>query len=250
MDITKRKVGLLAVNLALSWVSVYAHNFLAAPGNGLVTTIPDIGVSRAAYRSLSTPGQVDIYEFTALKGQEIYVQMTVPLLDRESGFAPEFAVVSMGTADAAFAPQDLQKGTVLDAPHDVVDQIHPHQGADETEPPSIAVAYDGSAPQVFDEPFTGTRYWIRQTVTLTAPADGTYRIGVYTRDGSTGKYVLAPGRREQFGFGDILSLPSVRIQVRDFCEVPTWPDYLVLTTLAVAVAAGIGFGVFALVAAL
>ena len=250
MNITLRITAVTAIIGALGTVNTYAHNFLPSPGDGIVTTIPDIGVSRAAYRTLSAPGQVDVYEFTAVKGQKIYAQMTVPYLDRESGFTPELAIVYMGDSGAPLVPQSLEKGSVLDPPHDVVDRIHPHNGVDETEPPALAVAYDGSAALVFNEPFTGTRYWIRQTVTLTAPADGAYRIGVYTRDGSTGKYVLAPGTREQFGLADLFSFPSVRIQVRDFCEVPTWPDYLVLSTLAVVAAVGLGLGVAALVVGL
>jgi hypothetical protein len=150
--------------------------------------IPDIGVSRAAYRTLSAPGQVDVYEFSAKKGQEIYIQMTVPLLDRERDFAPEFSLVFMGDPGTAFGDAEVIKGARGDTP----------------------------------------------------PADGTYRIGVYTRDGSMGKYVLAPGKREQFGLGDIFSLPSIIIDVRTFCEVPVWPDYLLFTTL----------GIFSLVAQL
>jgi hypothetical protein len=234
---------ILVLGIAVASTS-FAHNYLPAEPGASVTVIPDIGVSRAAYRTLSVPGQVDIYEFSAKKGQEIYIQMTVPLLDREHGFAPEFSLVFLGDADAAFGDAVVTKGTLGDTPPDVLDRIHPHEGGDGTEPLSLAVGYDGSAQLVFDEPFTGTQYWIRQTLTIAAPADGTYRIGVYTRDGSTGKYVLAPGQKEQFGLGDIFSLPSVIIDVRTFCEVPVWPDYLLFTTLGILAIGGIGVGIF------
>ena len=132
----------------------------------------------------------------------------------------------------------------MDPPHVVVDNVLPHN--DEQEPALIGVAYDSSSDQVFDEPFTGTRYWIRQTLTVKAPIDGTYRIGVYSPDGTKGKYVLAPGKREQFGFGDILNFPGVRMTVRQFCEQPVWPDILVLGLLGAAALGGIGIGIYAL----
>ena len=226
--------------------AAWAHNYLSTPPAEAVTTIPDIGVSRAAYRSLAAPGQLDVYEFTARKGQELYVQMTVPLLDRQRDFAPAFVLLYAGSDPAAFAGQQLEKGALAEPPHDIVDRLLPHQGAGEPEAAALAVAYDGSAPLPFDEPFTGTKYWIRQTLTVAAPADGTYRLGVYSPGGASGKYVLAPGKREQFGFGDLLSFPSVRITVRQFCEQPIWPDVLVLSAVGAALLGGIGLGIFAL----
>jgi hypothetical protein len=244
MKITNRIIMSLALLLGTFLAqSAHAHNYLAAPQGSSVTTIPDISVSRASYRTLSRPGQVDIYEFTARKGQELYIQMTVPLLDRQHDFAPELALVFTSDEGSPFGEPAVAKGSLLEPPHDIVDQIHPHQGGDEAEPAAIAVGYDGSEPLVFNEPFTGTRYWIRQTLTVTAPADGTYRIGVYSRDGSTGKYVLAPGKREQFGAGDILSLPLVRFTVRSFCEEPLWPDYLAVAALGAIILGGIGAGI-------
>jgi hypothetical protein len=226
MKLTKGFLGALLFTLCGAQMAI-AHSYLPQTPGQSITVIPDINVSRAAYREITAGDQVDVYEFTAKKGQQIYIQMTVPLLDRLSGFAPEFALVSMGDGQASFDAPLLEMGTVSDPPHDVVDRIHPHAGADETEPPLIGVAYDNSPAVVFDEPFTGTRYWTRQTLTIAAPADGTYRIGVYSRDGSKGKYVLAPGKTEAFGIGDIFGLPIVRLQVRGFCEQPIWPDLLV-----------------------
>lgn len=231
-------IGLCATPLA------YAHNYLPAGAGQSVTTIPDISVSRAAYRVLSEPGQVDVYKFTASRGQELYIQMTVPLLDRQKGFAPTFALVYAGSQPALFDNPEIEKGTVVDPPHQVVDRILPHEG--ETEPTLLGVGYDGSAGQPFDEPFTGTRYWIRQTLTVKAPADGAYRLGVYSPDGVTGKYVLAPGKREQFGIGDLFTFAGVRITVRQFCEQPVWPDVLVLGLLGAAALGGVGFGIYAL----
>lgn len=232
---------LLTAAGAASW----AHNYLPATPGQAVTMIPDISVSRAAYREITRKDQVDVYQFAAKKGQEIYIQMTVPVLDRLSGFRPEFVLVSTDTDSTSFESPMLDAATVVDPPHEVVDVVHPHNDVDAAEPPLIGVAYDGSPDTVFNEPVTGTRYWIRQTLTINAPADGTYRIGVYSPDGSPGKYVLAPGRREQFGIGDIFSLPAVRYQVRVFCEQPVWPDLVVEGVLVAGLITG---GIFLAVA--
>ena len=230
---------LLTFAMALSAAAfTYGHNYLPSVAGESVTLIPDISVSRAAYRELTKSGQVDLYEFAARKGQEIYVQMTVPLLDRLQGFAPDFVLVYVGDSPAKFAQPVTEMGKISDPDHAVIDTIHPHAGTEETEPPMIGLSYAGSTDVVFDEPVTSTRYWIRQSLTVSAPADGTYRIGVFSADGRIGKYVLAPGKAEKFGIADILSLPKVRATVREFCEQPTWPDVLVAVLIGAAVVAG------------
>ena len=241
---TMKSILLTLIGLLATASLAFAHNYLPTRPDQSITTIPDISVSRAAYRQITSTDQVDVYEFSATKGQELYIQMTVPLLDREKGFAPAFVLLYTGGQPAEFVDPAIEKGTMVDPPHDVVDTVLPHN--DEQEPALIGIAYDSSTDQVFDEPFTGTRYWIRQTLTVKAPADGTYRIGVYAPNGATGKYVLAPGKREQFGLADLLTFAGVRITVRQFCEQPIWPDVLVLGILGAAALGGIGIGIYAL----
>jgi hypothetical protein len=209
----KSLISLLPLFSLIKVTSVFAHNYLPADPGSTFTKIPDISVSRAAYRELGRIGQVDVYEFDAKKGQEIYIQMTIPQIEALKEFAPRF--------DAVFP-----------------------QGSDSKVPPPLGVAYDGSDPLPFDEPFTGTKYWIRQTLTVAAPVDGTYRIGVYAEDQQIGKYVLAPGRKEQFGIGDVFALPAVRWNVRVFCREPVWPDALFWSVLGAAAVAGIGVGIY------
>lgn len=240
-----RKTPGICALVLLASQAAYPHSYLPEPAAGAVTPIEDIGVSRAAYRTLSAPGQTDVYEFRAREGQEIYVQMTIPLLERQREFRPAFLLAFLGGGPAEFRDPNLEKGRILEPPPEVFGRAAPHpEGA---EPPVLGVAYDGSEPRVFDEVFTGTRYWIRQTLTVAAPAEGTYRIAVWSPDGSAGKYVLATGRREAFGPGEIFGLPAVRWQVREFCEEPLWPDAVLWGLLAAAAAAGLVLGVLALV---
>jgi hypothetical protein len=225
-----------------------SHNYLPPVPGEAVTSIPDIDVSRAAYRELIQGDQVDVYSFTAKKGREIYVQMTVPLLERNRDFAPGFILLYTGTEKVEFDPPELEKGMIVDPSAAAVDWVFPGPGGGESGPALICVEYDGSDADPFFEPFTGTRYWIRQTMTVAAPADGTYLIGVYSPGGTTGKYVLATGEREQFGIGDILAIPGVRWTVRVFNEEPVWPDALVWGVLGMAALGGISYGVYLLTA--
>jgi hypothetical protein len=236
----------MSIILAFEATSLFGHNYLPTPSGQAVTSIPDISVSRAAYREISRKGQVDIYEFPATNGQQIYIQMTVPLLQRMRLFAPEFVLLYAGQGEVAFDGAIADKGTIVDPSHDIVDEVRGSTESGHQEPAQIAVAYDGSDPVAFDEPFTGTRYWIRQTLTVNAPADGIYRIGVWSADGSLGKYVLAPGKAEKFGAADMLGLPKVRWQVRVFNEEPVWPDALFWSIVAAGALAAVGFGIYAL----
>jgi hypothetical protein len=242
----KRSRNALAVVLTLSASSLFAHNYLPAPSGKAVTTISDISVSRAAYREIKQKEQVDVYEFPAKKGEQIYIQMTVPRLERLQRFAPEFVLLYTGEGEVAFNAPVVDKGTIADPSHEIVHQVYGAAESGIREPAQLSVAYDGSDPVAFDEPFTGTRYWIRQTLTVMAPADGIYRIGVWSSDGSLGKYVLAPGKAEKFGAADILGLPSVRWQVRVFNEEPVWPDALFWSLVATGVLTAVGFGIYAL----
>lgn len=218
----------------------FPHNYLPEPEQGEVTTIPDISVSRAAYRSLDAPGQMDMYRFTAEKGQEIYLSMTVPWLEELRSFAPAVALIARDTSMDPSAVKSALRCSLLP-----LDEITPRLSS--SLPPGRSLVFVPQGPrEAFHEPFTGTRYWKLQEATVIAPEAGEYLLAVFSPGGETGKYVLAPGRREQFSLGDILALPAVRIKVRRFMEEPVWGDYLFWSVLGVAAAAGLTYGIIAL----
>ena len=97
---TSKQTVLILLGLIATATAAFAHNYLPAKPGQSITTIPDISVSRAAYREITSSDQVDVYEFNASKGQELYIQMTVPLLDREKGFAPAFVLLYTGSQPA------------------------------------------------------------------------------------------------------------------------------------------------------
>lgn len=52
---------------------------------------------------------------------------------------------------------------------------------------------------VFNEPFSGTSYWDRQSTRATLPADGRYTVAVWHEAGAVGRYTFVIGDREIFG---------------------------------------------------
>ena len=228
-------LGLLACAAGVG----YTHNYLPeAEDPGAPTAIPSIEVSHASYRELTSADQVDVYEFQAEAGQSIYVQITIPLFERLQEFAP---VVALSPSGPVTEGMELSQARLLgpgDLPHAVLDVVD----ADNI----LVVGSDGTK-EAFHESFTGTDYWIRQTLSVPASAPGTYRLYVFSPEGGTGKYVLATGRAERFSFGDVLGLPGVRITVRRYMEQPVVGDYVFWTVLAAVIAgsavAGIAWAV-------
>lgn len=194
-----------------------AHNFLPPPKSpGAVTVIPNISVSRAAYRELTPAYPVDWYRFSAKAGEAIFIQMTIPQIARFAGYSPSFAVVSSSSDWYGVTPQILQRATVELGDPTVRRLLRLAPGEH-----ALTVDSNGAPPQAFHEPFTETNYWIKQTIRFTAPVSGSYEIAVFDRGGSPGKYVLATGEKERFTLRDIVHLPKVRRIVRRFMEVGT-----------------------------
>ncbi len=227
---------------------VHGHNYLDSPdGENLPVEIPDIEISRAAYRELG-PGSRHSYMFSAKADDQIFIQITIPYPNGLDTFRPLFLLAlekpertgtnlfDLGAGGAA-----VKNGFVAfpgKLPDDVVRKLE-----DESLAPLLALEWDGNQTH-FDEHFTGTEYWIRQELTLSAPVTGTYTIFVYESTGKDGKYILATGKKESFSFTEILTLPGVRIKVRKFMGKSVLGDYLFWGALAGAVAGGIGYLVF------
>ncbi len=159
-------------------------------------------ISWAAYEKLETKGQVDYYRFSAESGEEIYASLLVPKIDRLSGFSPDLALIGPGLEEAGEDSTGADRGQL-----DVKDE----EGV-------LVKRYAGENSESFFEPFTQTNYWRHQVIRKEAPDDGTYHLAVWSRTKTTGKYVLAIGEKEDFGFSDVLEYPSVWWRVRIFNE--------------------------------
>jgi hypothetical protein len=239
--VVPRSAELIVLAIVLLFVPGWlcGHNYLPEPPEGGPTIIPNIAVSRAAYRELRTPGQVDEYRFSARARQEIHVQMNVPVLPRLSAFAPAFALICEEGSFREASPH-LTNGVLLEGVSVHIDgestSWRPEQ--------QLAVEFRGKE-EIFHEPFTGTTYLVRQELSVLAPVGGAYRLYVYDPAGDVGKYVLAPGRLERFSVLDVLGLPATRIRVRRFMERPVWGDYVFWSILGAAAVGGIVWAVAA-----
>ena len=161
--------------------------------------IADPGVSWAVYAQLSEAGEVDYYTFAGKRGMKVEIAMSVPKIEatRDFGVVVALAGRSINGGDLP-SPMVLREGEgFVSAP----DSAH-----DET--------------KLFNEDFTGTVYWTRQTLRATLAADELYTIAVFNDRGKTGKYVLAIGEREEFGVQDLLDFPNVRARVQQWFEHP------------------------------
>lgn len=198
------------VRVALCWVFPVVLLCLGAPvasahnpiviGGGRTTAdtayeIEDVDVSRVAYfeRKESQP---EIWlTFDAAAGTPLFLQMGVPVIDRYADYRPAMALVGPGLPEA-------------DVPFDVPDGC----GA-------VIFPTAGVTPETFYEAFTGTKSWQFPAHELTLATAGRYYVVGYSPEGIDGKFWIASGKREAWGLADILSMPSIMVQVRVFHEV-------------------------------
>ena len=152
-------------------------------------------ISWAIYGQLSQIGEVNYYTFEGARSARVKIDVSVPRIDSERDFGVAVALIGTGlpeNAAGAFLALNAGEGAII-APDLLRD-------------PS----------RIFNEPFTQTSYWTRQTLAAQLPNDGTYTLAVWNPRGQTGKYVLAIGEREEFGIADLLDFPRTWVKVHSF----------------------------------
>jgi hypothetical protein len=151
-------------------------------GNESPTTavvLDDPTLSRAIGATLVAPGETDWYRMDLRAGDPLVVEVTAP--DATGGIPTEFAVLGPGLPepvdeeDAALAAAVDAEGLVRHRPEGGEREVHGGLGF---------IAWGG--------------------IRTEATENGTYWIAVRAAGpGATGKYVLAPGVREEFGLDAI-----------------------------------------------
>lgn len=134
--------------------------------------------------------------FDLHKGQEVYLQLGMPVLDRLKTYRPAVALVGPGLPpiDLGFATPE-KSGGVLWKTDDV------------------------QQPQLFHEPFTGTNSWILKETRTKVPQAGRYYAVAFVPAGTPGKLWLAIGTQEKFGAQDWGQMAEWTRKVRAFHEV-------------------------------
>ena len=172
-------VCVLLISTTPMAATVAAHSpMVVEPGNetpGTAFILEDPTLSRAIGATLDKPGETDWYRMDLKAGDAIVVQVTAP--DAAGGIPTSFAVLGPGLP----APAD-KAATAL----------------------ATVVAAEGALTHEAEggerEVHGGLGFIAWGGVRTTAPADGTYWVAVRAAEnGATGKYVLAPGVREEFG---------------------------------------------------
>lgn len=170
-------LAIMAAVVAVAPVAAHAP-MVVEPGNESPATafvLEDPTLSRAIGATLDTRGEVDWYRMDLRTGDALVVEVTAP--DAVGGIATSFAVLGPGLP----APAD-----------DATAALATTAGADG------ALAHEAKGGE--REVHGGLGFIAWGGIRTTAPADGTYWVAVRAaEDGATGKYVLAPGVREEFG---------------------------------------------------
>jgi hypothetical protein len=174
-----KAIPLALALLALTVMPALAHQPFFEAGDITAEqpwTVQDPTISTALYATLDRAGDVDYFAFEGRKGQRILLEMTIPQIAGQELFAPEMALTGPGLPAG---------GRVIPA----------LRGPAET----------------FNEPFSRTSYWERQSERVTLPADGRYVVAVWHAAGDVGRYVFVIGDRERMG-GD----PLFGVKMREY----------------------------------
>lgn len=171
----------------------------AAQGTPEVALVlDDPTLSRAIGSTIAVPGEVDWFRMDLRAGEPLVVGMTAP--DAVGAIAASFVLAGPGLP--APDPADPELAIFAD--------VAGAEGAIRFQPVA--------EPPL--ENHAGLGFVNYGTIRMEAPADGSYYVAVFALDPeATGKYVFAPGLREEFGvdaFGGYFDLQS-------FFSAP-WPD--------------------------
>jgi hypothetical protein len=140
--------------------------------------LEDPTLSRAIGATIDRPGEIDWYRLDLRAGEPLVLGMTAP--DTHGAIAATFTLVGPGLPDAAGV------GPVAEA-------LAAAAGVEG------AIAFEPAA-EPPREVHGGLGFINYGTVRLEAPVDGSYYVAVQAvQPDATGKYVFAPGVREEFG---------------------------------------------------
>ena len=171
---------LVAVVLAPAAVSAHAPSVIddAADSAAEAIVLEDPTLSRAIGATIEQPGEVDWYRLDLAAGEPLVVGMTAP--DATGAIAATFTLLGPGLPDAGQSgPGALALAEAAGV-----------EGAIEFTP----------AADPRREVHGGLGFIQYGTIRTEAPESGSYYVAVYSVDpAATGKYVFAPGQREEFG---------------------------------------------------
>ena len=172
----------------------------------------NLDVSQVVYHEVPAQANQLWLSFDAQKGQELLLQLGVPVIERLKTLKPSVAVLGPGLPEIKL-PFDIPNGLG-----------------------GVVLHSEGAEAVRFHEPFTGTDSWMLGKHKVTLPAAGRYFIVAYVPPNTAGKFWVVFGYKEVFGVGDWLKLPAWIARVRRFHEiggVPGWVKVMAVGGVAV-----------------
>lgn len=158
--------------------------------------VGDPAVSIVVYREITCDSPALWLSFDATAGEEVWVQLGTPVIDRLEDYRPSMVVLGPGlpALPAGAVPFEIPAGLG-------------------------GVVYPGASdPYVFNEPFTGTSSWVLAEDWLTMPEAGPSYLVAWDPEGWTGKLWLAMGVVEDFSDVDFTEAASWGEEVNNFHE--------------------------------
>lgn len=198
----RRRLVLASLSAVLTVPSVAAAHApsvietdTAGPADAIVLDDPTL--SRAIGATIEEPGEIDWYRLDLRAGDPLVVGTTAP--DAVGAIATTFTLLGPGLPDAASAGPDTAA-------------LARELGVDG------AIAFE-PATEPRREVHAGLGFINYGSLRLEAPQDGSYWVALRAVDpDATGKYVFAPGLREEFGVGAIGGM----VDLVGFFNAP-WP---------------------------
>ncbi len=197
-----------------------------APGSNQVLTFNDPATLKVFQASLQ-PGRPDYYAFQGTKDTVVTIKLDTLRLVGQDNFAPSLALFGPGLPPATpdelpLFPFSLPAGDGL---------LVSAESAPISQTGQVAQL---PTPTRFDEPWTQTAYWERQSLLNQLPQDGTYFLAVYSLNGQSGKYALFVGDKPETGLRETLTFPVTWARLHYWFDDLWWPTFaLVVVGLAV-----------------
>ena len=215
--------GLILFALLLFSVSALAHRPLSIGGVYEDATealwVRDLTISQVIYCELTERTHAVWLTFEAQAGEVLSFSLGVPVIERVGEFRPAMAVLGPD-----FPPAELP----IPTPGGVGGQIFSTNNVEN--------------PEFFHEPFTGTDSWVLLREEISLPASGRYYLVAFSTTGEMGKLWVAVGEREAFSLSDVIHLPAIIADVRQFHEVSDLPSWLGVAMIVGFVLIGLVIG--------
>lgn len=180
-----------AVLCASAAASAHLPVFIAEPhpDPARALRLPDILISRAFYAEVPCPNRPLWMTFKAEKGDELFVQLGLPVMKELRDLRPSLALLGPGLPPA--------QGLPIAAPGNLGARVFSTREVKE--------------PRLFHEPYSDTDSWILLEETITLPAQGQYYLIVWSEQDLRARLWVATGTEERIEPADVArALPRVK----------------------------------------